>query len=532
MRFILAALLALPFIAAPAGAASITVALSASPSSSDPHFHDVGPNNALMHQLYGALLTTGPTLQPVPDLALSWKLLDDHSWQFKLDPQAKFSDGTPFTANDVVFTFCRTLNGVGPTHSFTTVPLALSGIDLPDAHTVILHTKLPQPLLPVQLTGYAIISAHAAGAGYVDFNPATQCGHTNLPPSSAFDELKMSVGTGRYKLVRFTAGDAIVMEPNPVHHGPKAHWSRVTMKPVPNEGARVAGLLAGDFDLIENPAQQDLATLKRRGGLAWTRLASNRIIFLQPDIGRAKSPQVEAPDGRNPLQDARVRQAISLAIDREAITRRLMGGMGTPADQYVPPPLFGFLPHPTKLPYDPAKARKLLAEAGYPHGFSLTLTGTNDRYVDDAQVVQALGQYLTRVGIKTTVDAVTATMFFPHRTKRDFSLSMGGWGYGTGEASTLLRAFVVSTMPERGLGRSNYGGYHSAAFDSVFLHAINDMDDHKRNDELQQAQRIALQDNALIPLYWETSLWAYKDRYTFTGRMDQRTDVDGLSLKN
>jgi peptide/nickel transport system substrate-binding protein len=423
------------------------------------------------------------------------------------------------------------MNGVGPTHSFTTVPLALSAIEVPDAHTVILRTRLPQPLLPVELTGYGIISAHAAGVGQVTFKPGNSCGLTNLPPSSAFDDLKMAVGTGRYRLVRFTAGDAIVMAPNEYHHGAKAHWSKVTLKPVPNEGARVAGLLAGDFDLIEAPSQQDLATLKSRGGMAWTRVSSNRIIFLQPDIGRAKSPQVEAPGGRNPLQDARVREAISLAIDRKAITSRLMGGMGQPADQFVPPPLFGYLPHPAPLPYDPAKARKLLAEAGYPNGFTVTLTGTNNRYVDDAQVLQAIGQYLTRIGIRTRVDALTSTMFFPHRTKRDYSLAMGGWGYGTGEASTLLRSFVVSTMPERGLGRSNYGGYHSKAFDAVFLRAISDMDEDQRRADLQEAQRIALADNALIPLHWETSLWAFKDRYTFVGRMDQRTDVDGLSLK-
>lgn len=534
MRWMGVALLApVLLVAAPQSrAAEITVALSAAPSSADPHFHDVGPNNALTRQLYGTLVTTGPTLQPEPDLATSWKKLDDLTWQFSLDADAKFSDGTPFTANDVVFTFCRTIAGVGPTHSFTAVPLMMSGIEVPDAHTLILHTKLPQPLLPVQLAAYGMLSAHAAGVtGAVTFNPKDSCGLKSLPQSSDFDSLKMAVGTGRYRLVQYTQGDKIVMEPNTFHHGAQAHWSRVTLKPVPNEGARVAGLLSGDFDLIENPSAQDLPMLKRHGGIAWTMTKSNRIIFLQPDIGRAKSPQVQAPDGRNPLQDVRVREAISLAIDREAITSRLMEGMGTPADQFVPPPLFGYLPHPAKLAYDPARARKLLAEAGYPNGFSLTLTATNNRYIDDSKVAQAIGQYLTRIGIKTSVDAVTSTLFFPHRAKREYSLAMGGWGYGTGEASNLLRGFVVSTMPKLGIGRSNYGAYHSAAFDKVFLQAVNEMDDDKRRQDLYQAQEIALRDFALIPLHWETSVWAYKDKYTFAGRMDQRMDVDGLSLK-
>ena len=533
MRFIIGPVLALGLSAAlaPARAAEITVALSAAPTSSDPHFHDLGPNNALMHQLYGTLVRTDATLHPVPDLALSWKLLDDHTWSFSLDPDAKFSDGTPFTANDVVFSLCRTIRGVGPTHSFTSVPLAMATVETPDAHTVILHTRQPEPLMPIQLAGFAILSAHAAGAGHIDFNPDNQCGLVNLPPSSAFDTLKLSVGTGRYRLARYTSGDTIVMEPNQYHHGAPARWSRVTFKAVPNSGARVAGLLSGDFDLIENPSAQDLPALKAHGGLAWTVTPSNRLIFLQPDIGRDKTPLVQTADGRNPLQDPRVRQALSLAIDRQAITTRLMEGLATPADQFVPPPLFGFLPNPPKLGYDPARARALLAEAGYPNGFALTLSATNNRYIDDSQVAQAIGQYLTRIGIKTTVDAMTQTVFFPRRTKREFSLSMGGWGYGTGEASNLLRYFVVGPLPARGLGRSNYGGYHSAAFDAVFTKAIDEMNDERRRDELYQAQTIALHDNALIPLYWETSLWAYKDRYSFTGRMDQRTDVDGLKPK-
>jgi peptide/nickel transport system substrate-binding protein len=533
MRVIRAALVATSLLATPAGAAEITVALSAAPTSADPHFHDLGPNNALMHQLYGTLVATDATLHPVPDLALSWTLLDDTHWRFKLDPQAKFSDGTPFTANDVVYTLCRTMGGVGPTHSFTSLPLALAGVEAPDDHTIILHTKQPDPLLPIGLAGYAILSAHAAGAGHVDFSPENQCGLTaaELPPSSDFDSLKQAIGTGHYRLKRYTNGDAIVMEPNPFHHGTKARWSRVTFRPVSNAGARVAGLLSGDFDLIENPSTQDLPMLKQRGGLALTVTPSNRIIFLQPDIGRAVSPQVHAADGRNPLQDARVREAISLAIDRKAITSRLMDGLAIPADQFAPAPLFGYLPHPPKLAYDPVRARKLLAEAGYKDGFTLTLSATNNRYINDSAVAQAIGQYLTRIGLKMTVDAVTQTVFFPHRTKRDYSLSMGGWGYGTGEASNLLRYFVVGPLPERGLGRSNYGGYHSDAFDTVFLRAIGDMNDARRDTELQQAQTIALHDNALIPLYWETSVWAYKGRYSFVGRMDQRMDVDGLKVK-
>jgi peptide/nickel transport system substrate-binding protein len=235
--------------------------------------------------------------------------------------------------------------------------------------------------------------------------------------------------------------------------------------------------------------------------------------------------------GRNPLADARVREAISVAIDRRAIAERLMDGLAVPADQYVTEGLPGHLADPPKFAFDPARARKLLAEAGYPDGFGLTISATNDRYINDGKVVQALGQFLSRVGIRTKVDAMPATVFFPRRAKREFSLGMGGWGYGPLSTISVLRTWVVTPDLARGIGGSNYGGYHSEAFDAAFLPTLTDLDDASRDQRLQAASRIALADYAIIPLYWETSVWAFKDRYTYVGRSNQVTDVDGLSVK-
>jgi peptide/nickel transport system substrate-binding protein len=308
-------------------------------------------------------------------------------------------------------------------------------------------------------------------------------------------------------------------------------WDRVTFKPVSRTGPRVAGLLSGDFDLIENPSAQDLPVLKKQGGLAWTVTPSNRIIFLQPDIGRVPTPLITTKDGRNPLQDVRVRAAISLSIDRKAIAARLMDGLALAADQYQRPGQFGALPNAAPLAYDPARARALLTEAGYPDGFAITLSATNDRYINDGQVAQALGQYLTRIGLKVTVDAMTQTVFFTQRAKRSFSLSMGGWGYSTNEASDFFRSFATTTNPERAFGQSNYGAYSSPAFDAAFLQGVVDMNAARRRALYETATEIALKDYALIPLYWETTLWAFRDRYDYAGRADQQTDVDGLTLK-
>ncbi len=509
-------------------AADITVATASATSTADPHFHNVGPNNMLAMHVFSALTATDAHDRVIPRLASSWQVKDDHTWVFHL-VTTNFQDGTPFTANDVVYTFCRMLKTVGPTHSFTQASKSVDRIEVPDPHTVILHTRLPDPTLPALLADFYMISAHSGGvAADIRYDPANQCG-VPLPTSADFDSLKMANGTGPYRLTRYVNGDVAVLEANHHYFGAAPHWNRVVLRPVPNAGARVAGLLAGDYDLIEDPAAQNLRAIKARG-FAYAAVPSERIIFLQPDIGRAVSPEVRA-GGKNPLQDPRVREAISMAIDRGAIVSRIMDGLAEVADQYVHPGLPGTIADPPARPYDPAGARKLLAEAGYPNGFALTLSATNDRYINDARVAQALGQFLARVGIRTTVDAMPANMFFPRRAKRSFSLAMGGWGPGPRATIGMFIPWTVSTDLSRGIGGSNYGAYHSAAFDAAFLKALSDMNDASREKLLQQATRIALVDNALIPLYWETSLWAFKSRYTFQGRVDQITDVDALGLK-
>ena len=522
--------LAAAVIAATANAADITVGLSAAPSSADPHFHQVGPNNALSRHVFGTLIKSDAALRLHPSLALSWTLSDTNTWTFRLKPGVTFHDGSPFTARDVVFSLCRARIGVGPTKSFTALPRALDRVEVTDPLTITLHTIRPEPGLLELLAGFHIVSSASAGVTSVAFTDAENCGLPTVPANTDFDGGKMANGTGPYRIARYTSGDVIVLEGYTKHHAEPPRWGKVTLKPASKTGPRVAGLLSGDFDLIENPAAQDLPVLKAKGGLAWTVTPSDRIIFLQPDIGRSPSPLAAGKDGSNPLRDPRVRAAISLSIDRATIAARLMDGLAVPAGQYLPPGMVGAYPDIPARPYDPAKARALLAEAGYPDGISLTLSSPNDRYINDASVAQAIGQYLTRIGIRTTVDAMTQTMFFPRRAKRDFSLALGGWGNGTGEA-TLLRYFVVTPIAERGLGGSNYGAYSSPAFDAAFIPAMEEMDTTRRFARIEAATRIALDDNALIPLYWETTVWAYKDRYTYAGRVDQATDVDGLSPK-
>jgi peptide/nickel transport system substrate-binding protein len=513
-----------------ARAASVTIGLAAAPTSADPHFHALAPNNMLAGHIFSSLLKADTNLRLQPDLAVSWTLEDGRVWRLQLRPGVTFHDGTPFTAADVVYSLCRVLHPSGPTASFQAASRAIEQIETEGDLVVRVRMLSPDPAFLSNLAGVRIISAHSAGAGAMRFSLTDRCGNIPSPAASAFDGGTMANGTGPYRLARYSSGEQLTLEANPAYFGDKPRWDSVVMRAVPNAGSRLANLLSGEFDLIENPSAQDLDTIRKRGGLSYVVVPSIRVIYLQPDVERDPSPLARDKSGHNPLRDPRVREAISLAIDRKTLTSRLMDGMAVPADSYAPSGLFGALTDAPKRDYDPARARKLLAEAGA-EGMSLTLSATRDRYVADAAVAQALGQYLTRVGIQTTVEAMPQVNFFPNRARREFSLAMGGWGYSSEGAAYLHRSWLATPDPALGLGGSNYGGYRSEAFNTVLLAALREMDDTRRSAMLQKAERQALSDNALIPLYWETSLWAFKDKYLYAGRADQSTNADELTLK-
>ena len=291
---------------------------------------------------------------------------------------------------------------------------------------------------------------------------------------------------------------------------------------VPNAGPRLAGLLAGDYDVIENPASRDLGRLKDNPKYRTVITPSTRVVFLQLDVARDPSPQMRSDKG-NPFKDARVRLAVAKAIDRKAIAQRIMDNAATPANQFLPDGMFGTLEKPPALDYDPKGARALLAEAGYPNGFGVTLSSTNDRFINDAQIAQAIAAFLTQVGIKTEVDAMTRTIFFGKRSKREFTFSLGSWGSTTGEASSFLRQWPATKNDELGVGLSNYGGYSDPAFDAVIVKAVSTVDDAARERLLQEAGRLALEKMPLIPIHFESTIWASRGDLAVQGRADQYT---------
>jgi peptide/nickel transport system substrate-binding protein len=245
-------------------------------------------------------------------------------------------------------------------------------------------------------------------------------------------------------LSSFVRGDSIVLERNPDYWGDEPAWDEIVLRPITNPGARVAALLAGDVDMIENPPTQDIERIEGSGFKVSSGL-SNRVIYIALDQGDAPTPGISGDE--NPLQDAKVREALAKAINREAIRDRIMLGYSEPAGELLPPPMFGTNADREAIPFDEAAARDLLAEAGYEDGFQITLGTPNDRYINDGQIAQAVAQMWSRVGVQTEVDAKTFSAFISDRNAFSFSAFLAGWGAGTGEMSSPLTRWSPPAIP-------------------------------------------------------------------------------------
>lgn len=508
-----------------AGAQELKVGLSAEPSAMDPHFHNLTPNNSLTKHIFDRLVDQDDNQLLTPMLAVSWKTLDDTTWEFKLRPNVKFTDGSDFTANDVIYTVCRAPRVENSPSSFGIATRAIVGMEAKDPLTVTIKTETPYPLLPNELSTIGILSAKANGAGQVAFDRKECKNAGTYPKTEEFNAGRAAIGTGPYKLVQFTKGDRIVLERNDNYWGKKPDWERIVFRPITSAGPRVAALLSEDVDLIENVPIQDLNRIKQNSNFEVVQGLSNRVIYLHFNYIDDHPPGVEGTDGKNPFRDRRVREAISKAIDREAIVARIMGGVAMPAGELLPPTMFGANKNMTAPKPDPAAAKKLLAEAGYPNGFSLVLGTPNDRYINDAQIAQAVAQMLTRIGLKVSLDAMTASQFFAKRTKRGFGMWLAGWGAGTGEMSSPLKALVATPNKDKGLGTTNPGGYSNQKADELLIKALNTVDDEKRAALLAQSSRAAMEDYGVIPLHFEMTTWAYRKGLHYVPRADQMTQA-------
>lgn len=496
----------------PASAQHLRVGLSSPVNSLDPHFYSITPNNSAAFHVFDRLVHRAPDGRLQPGLALSWRAASDTLWEFRLRPGVTWHDGRPFTAEDVAFSLERARNVPNSLGGFENLVRPIASIETPDAATVRVTTRAPVPNLPSDLSFIAIVSAHVGRtATTADYNAG-----------------RVNVGTGAYRFVSYTPGDRLVLTRNDAWWGARQGWETVTLRMLSNIGARTASLLAGDVDLIEAPSASDLPRLRQEPTIAVHAVAGGRIAYINPIyVPAANAPPVTDPAGNvidpTPLRSRQVRQALSMAINRQAITERLLLGTGTATGQWLPAGSYSSVPDIGVPRFDPAAARALLAEAGYPNGFRMTLTTANDRTPYAVEIVQAIAQMWSRIGVQTAVDAVPFTVYSSRGQRQQVTAYLGSLNNPSMEGSLLLRNLLMTVNPATGAGTFNWSRYSNAELDSLTARALATVDDAQRETLLIQAARVALDDVAFIPIYQFQNLWASRRGIQYDARADELT---------
>jgi len=502
-----------------AAAQELRVGVEAGPTSNDPHYHSLITNIAFSRHVFEPLVVQDAKQNLVPGLATGWKAIDETTWEIRLRAGVAWHDGEPFTADDVKFTLERAGNVPNSPSSFSLYTRPVREIEIVDPLTLRLRTQAPTPLMPNYLSLVMIVSRrNGEGASTADYNAG-----------------KAMVGTGPFRFVSWEPNQALVLARNDGYWGPAPRFARVAYRAIPLAASRVAALRAGDVDLIEIVPPDEMSKLKHETArFATAESISNRLIFLLVDADRAASPFVQSKAGgalANPLRDPRVRKALSKAINRDAIVERIMDKAALAAGDLGPPGYFGTSPEFKPEPFDPDGARRLLAEAGLPEGFALTLHGPSDRYVNDEKVIQAIAQMWARVGIAAKVEAVPRGIYFTRASRQEFSAMLLGFSPNP-EVIGMLETLVHTYDAQRGLGTNNRGRFSDPVIDALIREARSTVDDDKRRILTQTATRAALAQTAVIPLYFQYNSWAMRRGLAYEPRTDEMTLATSVTPTN
>ncbi len=475
----------------------LRVGLKLSPTSMDPQFRLAGEQN-LLRGCHARLISMTPDGKPTPGIAQSWRPVGDgRAWEITLNPAAKFSDGSPIPSADIAFSIRRIPRLEGSAGGYQIFVRAIKDIEILDAQRLLLKTEEPYPFMAEDLTEVAIVAA-ALGE---DFKPAD------------FNAGKARQFSGPYTLVDYRFGEFVTMRRNPHWFGPKPEFEEVQFRVIPNDSGRIAALLSGDVQAIDEVSVPDIARLRANSAIEVSQIAGMRVMYVALDMDRDVSPHIRDSNGqpmtKNPLKDMRVRLALSCAINRAAIVDRVMEGAASVAADLLPPGTPGTSPRMKPVAFDPDRAKRLLTEAGYPNGFQITIHATNDRYPNDEKVAQAIAQFWTRVGVKTEVQTMPNAAYFPASARQSFTVMAAQ--YGADNVSYAYRALVHTYNRDAGLGTANRTRHSSPRGDALVAEALRTMDETKRNELLAQASDIAIGEEAVI-------LMIYHPAYVYAAR--------------
>ena len=498
-----------------ASAETATIGVSIAPSTLDPQLSLLTSDVGIYRHIYGSLVKVDSNNQVVLDLATDYRPIDDHTWEFNLREGVKFHDGSDFDAGDIVFTLERM--GTVPGHDGLAAQYVapITDVEVVDPHTILLKTDEVTPDVPKRMAQISIIS-------------------DELPKdvtSAQFNSGEAAIGTGPFKYVDWQRGDKLVLERYDGYWGEPSDFERVELRTMTNPATRVAALEAGDIHMVDNISPLDAQRLMDRDDVNVALANSGRTHFLQFDTTSDVPPLTHAKNGEvleeNPFADIRVREALSLAVSRELIVERIMDGFAQAISQGVPEGFEGYDPDIDMPAYDVDRAKALLAEAGYPDGFATTLACPNDRYVNDAALCQAIGQMWSRIGMEVTVDTTPKAVYFKKMLDGEFPAHLLAWGNTAGDSISFLKS--IAGTPDKAAGRGSYNrSYSNPELDTLIDKAASTVDEAERVELLQEAMRIAVDEQVFMPLHVNNVIAATRKGLTYTPQMDENTNAMNL----
>jgi peptide/nickel transport system substrate-binding protein len=498
-------------MSSPLAAQELRIAVATPVTSMDPHFSTTPANFGANQQVFETLLKRDPQSVPTAALATEWKVLDDTTWEFKLRPGVRFQDGSPLTADDVVYSYRRAPVVPNTSNSFAVYTKSIKEISAVDPLTVRAVTNGPAPTLPKDMCFVMIMSKQA----------------TEKLTTADLDSGRGVIGTGPYKFKSWSRGDYINYERNDDYWGEKEPWERVSYRAISNGAARLSALLSGSVDLINEVPSADIPQVEKNPNVRIFATSSTRFVYLaidRTDEG-AKSgflkDRNDKPLTTNPLKDIRVRKALELGIDVSVIRDKVVQGDGIVTGQYLNEGMFGYVPDIKPHKADIAAAKKLLADAGFPDGFKVTIHTSNDRISNSVRIAQTIGQMWARIGIQAQIESMPHAVFTPKRF--NYPLSLSGWTNSAGDAGGTLGPVLHTRDLDKGFGSLNYMRYSNPELDGLVEKAIVTMDDRAREQLFQDATKIAIEDRVLLPIIMEVNNWGTRNSIVYVPRADAQT---------
>ncbi|WP_370399455.1 ABC transporter substrate-binding protein [Sulfitobacter sp. JB4-11] len=497
-------------LASSAQAAEFTWSVTTDPQTMDPHAVNSAPVLGFLNNIYEGLVRRGKDMAIEPALATSWEPIGEgEGWRFNLREGVTFHDGSPFTAEDVLFSYQRASDEASDTRSWFA---PVSDVVVVDEFTVDIMTSAPNPIFPSSIANWMIMDSGWAEANNAGLPDKENGNHATLNTN----------GTGAFRVTAREPGLRTVLEPFDGWWGDAEHnITRAELKPIQNPATALAALLSGDVDFINPVPIQDVARLKENPEVEVIQGIEARVIMLGfSHEASALKYSAETTDA-NPFADVRVRQAVAHAINVPAILQTIMRGNAEEVSQLVSPAMNGYSQaRADRSGYDPDRARALLADAGYADGFSFGLKCPNDRYLNDESVCQAVTGMLAQVGMRATLDAMPVQNYWPELRADNYDMYLLGWSPGTFDAEHPIRFLASTPNEEKKLGSWNFGGYSNARVDALLPMIQSEIDATKRQAMIDEVTQILQDEAAYVPLYVQPLVWGTRSNIALTQRPD------------